>query len=318
MVIKSKVFSIEKKVLLVDIGGTNIRTATAEIGSLELQNANKQNLDCLDSFDEIIKNLLHEDIDIKHIVLSIAGPKMHQSISMTNRDFQLDELDIFNKFEIDSCHILNDWESIGHGLSIFDRNKMIFINEGNIFNDTALVLGPGTGLGVAQVIGNNIVLPTEIGNSLLTIPKLFEELNLSNVEDFIVIEDLLSGGGLMKIHKNISSNEHSPEEIVASYAENKFSQQSIHIFLTSLSQILSELALAYMPGRGIYIAGGLMRSLHQFIDVESFMREFLVNRKSMHANVLGQMPLAIINQEMTCLYGSLNFINKLSFNLKKN
>ena len=168
MVIKSKVSTLEKKVLLVDIGGTNIRTATAEIGSFELQNAHKRNLDCLDSFDEIIENLLNEDMDIKHIVFSIAGPKLHQSISMTNRKFEIDESDILNKFEIDSCHILNDWESIGHGLSLFDRNEMIFINEGNSFNNTALVLGPGTGLGVAQVINNNIVLPTEIGNSLLS------------------------------------------------------------------------------------------------------------------------------------------------------
>ena len=316
MVIKSKVFSIDKKVLLVDIGGTNIRTATAEIGSFELQNTNKQNLDSLDSFDEIIKNLLNEDMDIKHIVFSIAGPKLHQSIAMTNREFEIDELDILNKFEIDSCHILNDWESIGHGLSILDRNEMIFINEGNSFNDTALVLGPGTGLGVAQVISNNIVLPTEIGNSLLTIPKLFKKFNISNPEDFIVIEDLLSGGGLKKIHKNISSNEQSPEEIVATYDINEFSKKSVEIFLASLSQILSELALAYIPGRGIYIAGGLMRSLHQFLDADRFMKEFLVNRKSVHANLLKQMPLAIINQEMTCLHGSLNFINRFSLNLK--
>ena len=316
MVIKSEVSSLEKKVLLVDIGGTNIRTATAEIGSFELQNANKQNLDCLDSFDEIIENLLNQDADIKHIVFSIAGPKLHQSIAMTNREFKIGELDILNKFEIDSCHILNDWESIGHGLSLFDRNEMIFINEGNSFNETALVLGPGTGLGVAQVINNNIVLPTEIGNSLLSIPKLFKELNLSNLEDFIVIEDLLSGGGLKKIYKNISSKEQSPEEIVATYSKNEFSQKSVQMFLKSLSQILSELALAYMPGRGIYIAGGLMRSLHQFLDTDRFMKEFLENRKSTHADVLAQIPLAIINQEMTCLHGSLNFINKFSVNLK--
>jgi len=316
MVIKSEVSSLEKKVLLVDIGGTNIRTATAEIGSFELQNANKQNLDCLDSFDEIIENLLNQDTDIKHIVFSIAGPKLHQSIAMTNREFEIGELDILNKFEIDSCHILNDWESIGHGLSLFDRSEMIFINEGNSFNDTALVLGPGTGLGVAQVINNNIVLPTEIGNSLLSIPKLFKELNLSNPEDFIVIEDLLSGGGLKKIYKNISSNELSPEEIVATHAKNEFSQKSVQIFMISLSQIMSELALAYMPGRGIYIAGGLMRSLHQFLDTDRFMKEFLFNRKSTHADVLAQIPLAIINQEMTCLHGSLNFINKFSLDLK--
>ena len=316
MVIKSEVSSLEKKVLLVDIGGTNIRTAIAKIGSFELQNANKQNLDCLDSFDEIIENLLSQDTDIKHIVFSIAGPKLHQSIAMTNREFEIGELDILNKFKIDSCHILNDWESIGHGLSLFNRSEMIFINEGNSFNDTALVLGPGTGLGVAQVINNNIVLPTEIGNSLLSIPKLFKELNLSNLEDFIVLEDLLSGGGLKKIYKNISSNERSPEEIVATYAKNEFSQKSVQIFLTSLSQIISELALAYMPGRGIYIAGGLMRSLHQFLDTDRFMKEFLVNRKSTHADVLAQIPLAIINQELTCLHGSLNFINKLSLDLK--
>ena len=127
---------------------------------------------------------------------------------------------------------------------------------------------------------------------------------------------MLSGGGLKKIHKNISSNEQSPEEIVATYSKNEFSQKSVQIFLASLSQILSELALAYIPGRGIYIAGGLMRSLHQFLDADRFMKEFLVNRKSVHANLLKQMPLAIINQEMTCLHGNLNFINRFSLNLK--
>ena len=70
-----------------------------------------------------------------------------------------------------------------------------------------------------------------------------------------------------------------------------------------------------MPGSGIYIAGGLMRSLQQFLDIDRFMKEFLVNRKSIHADVLKQIPLAIINQEMTCLHGSLNFINKISQNL---
>jgi glucokinase len=80
----------DKKVLLIDIGGTNIRTATAKIGSNEINNASKQNLDSLDSFDQIIQNLLSKDQNIKHIVFSVAGPKLHTSISMTNRDFEID------------------------------------------------------------------------------------------------------------------------------------------------------------------------------------------------------------------------------------
>jgi glucokinase len=50
---------------------------------------------------------------------------------------------------------------------------MNFINQGNAFNETALILGPGTGLGAAQVIQENIVLPTEIGNSSFAIQDLF-------------------------------------------------------------------------------------------------------------------------------------------------
>jgi glucokinase len=66
---------------------------------------------------------------------------------MTNREFTIDEAEILKKFKVDSCHILNDWESIGHGLSLFKQDEMSFINQGNPFNETALILGPGTGLG---------------------------------------------------------------------------------------------------------------------------------------------------------------------------
>ena len=315
MVINPEAGFLNSRVLLIDIGGTNIRTASADIGSSLLIKANKQNLDCLDSFDEMLQSFLDEDISIKHLVFSIAGPKLHHSIAMTNREFEIDEAEILKKFKVNSCHILNDWESIGHGLSLFKKDEMSFINQGNPFNETALILGPGTGLGAAQVIRDSIVLPTEIGNSSFIIPKLFLELGLQNKKDFNVIEDLISGGGLAKIYFHFEDIDKSPEEIVASYHADKSAQKSVDIFLKSLAQILSELALAYMPGKGIYLAGGLMRSLQEFLDEDIFMKNFLLNRKSMHADVLKQMPLASINQEMTCLHGSLNFINKISQNL---
>ena len=316
MVNDPQVAFLNSRVLLIDIGGTNIRTASAEIGSDVLINPNKQSLNCLSAFDEMLQGFLDEDPSIKHIVFSIAGPKLHGSITMTNRDFEVDEQDILNKFNINSCYILNDWESIGHGLSLYKNDEMSFINKGDPFNDTALILGPGTGLGAAQVIKNNIVLPTEIGNSTFAIPELILELGHENIADFTVIEDLISGGGLSKIYFCFTGTNRSPEEIVATYLSDDFSKKSIDFFLLSLSKILSELALAYMPGRGIFLAGGLLRSLQEYLDVDSFMKNFLINRKSMHADVLEQMPIALINQEMTCLHGSLNFFNKISQNLK--
>lgn len=316
MVINPEVIFSNSRVLLIDIGGTNIRTASADIGSSLLINANKQHLDCLDSFDDLLRGFLDQDALIKHLVFSVAGPKLHHSIAMTNREFKIDEAEILKKFKVDSCHILNDWESIGHGLSLFTNTDMSFINKGNSFNNTALILGPGTGLGAAQVINNNIVLPTEIGNSSFAIPELLTELGLRNADEFNIIEDLISGSGLAKIYSHFESVYKSPEEIVTSVYSDNSSQKSVDIFLTSLARILSELALAYMPGKGIYLAGGLIRSLQEFLDVDLFLENFLVNRKSMHADVLQQIPIAFINQEMTCLHGSLNFINKISAELK--
>jgi glucokinase len=314
MVTNPQVAFLNSKVLLIDIGGTNIRTASAQVGSSELLNANKRNLNCLDSFEEMLQGFLDQDASLKHVVFSIAGPKLNNSISMTNREFKIDEAEILKNFEIDSCHILNDWESIGHGLSLFKKNEMHSINAGNPFNNSALILGPGTGLGAAQVINNDIVLPTEIGNSLLAIPGLLDELGVTQDKDFLVIEDIISGGGLAKIYSYFATHKKSPEEIVKTYHSDEFAKKSIELFLKALSQILSELALAYMPGQGIYLAGGLVRSLDEFLNPETFMKDFLVNKKSMHKDVLAQMPISLIQKEMTCLHGSLNFINKFSQN----
>ena len=315
MVVNSQVAFLNTKVLLVDVGGTNIRTAIAKIGSDELIDARKENLECLDSFDEMLRGFLDKDLSIKHIVFSIAGPKLHHSISMTNRKFHIDEQEILNKFDIDSCHLLNDWESIGHGLSLFNAVDISFINKGDSFNSSALILGPGTGLGAAQVVQDKVVLPTEIGNSSLMIPAMFEKLGLKKVEGFNVIEDLISGSGIAKIYLSIANEVKTPEAIVSAYHSDANARHSIDIFLKALSQILSELAMVYMPGKGIFLAGGLMRTLYDFLDKKIFMDNFLVNRKTMHANVLAQIPIGMINQEMTCLHGSLNFINKFSQNL---
>ena len=302
-------------VLLIDIGGTNIRSATADIGSNEIKNVKKQKLDSLNSFEMILKNFLDKYSNINHIVFSIAGPKLIDSISMTNRKFTIDKNNILKKFSIDSCHILNDWESIGHSFSLLKKNEMKIINPGNSFNDSALILGPGTGLGAAQIVGTDTVLPTEIGNSLFRMPKFINEFGILNDSSFNIVEDLISGRGLSRIYSHFDATKKSPEEIVATYNQNQYSKKSIDTFLLAFSQILSELALIYMPGKGIYIMGSLMRSLHQFIDVSIFMNNFLKNRKPVHRSVLAQMPIALVTKEMTCLHGSLNFINNLNKDL---
>ena len=313
MVVNSVTLKNSKKVLLIDIGGTNIRTSCADIGTSVLLNPHKVNTSCLNSFDDLIQNFLTEDPLIDHIVFSVAGPKVNNSITMTNREFKLDADAVLQKFHISSCHILNDWESIGYSLSLFGGDDVSQIVPGESFNDTALIIGPGTGLGAALVIEDNIVLPTEIGNSILSIDSLMVSSTLKNSTDFQVIEDLISGRGISNIYRHFSGIDKSPENILLTYEDDELAMKCIDQFLISLSQVLSELSLAYIPGNGIYLAGGLMRSLRPFIDTDEFIKNFLINRKPMHKDLLEKISISLIEKEMTCLHGNLNYFNKLIF-----
>ncbi len=296
---------------MIDIGGTNIRAAVANIGSSNLINPIKNNHNQVVSIDAFVNKFLEQDPLIRHIVFSVAGPKINNSISMTNAELRIDKNHFLEHFKLDSCHILNDWESIGHSLSIVRNNEIKIINNGKLFNDTALVIGPGTGLGAALVIKDDIILSTELGNSLISIPKI-QELTQKNNNYFNNVESIISGKGLSKIFSLISGSNKNPEEIVSTYESNKFSKESIDIFLASFSQLLSELALIYMPGKGIFLSGGLIRSLYRFLDLDTFMKNFLENKESPQKEILKQTHLALITKEMASLHGCLYFINKFN------
>ena len=259
----------------------------------------------------MIQSFLDDDPEISHLVISVAGPKLNNSISMTNRNFFIDEKDLSKKYNLDSAFILNDWESIGYSLHIFSQDEISFINQGNAFNDTALMVGPGTGLGAALVVDESIVLPTEVGNTSSFLHNILKELDINSSDEFNVIEDLISGGGIEKLHNYLSSKTLTSEEIINLCKDSSSdARRTIDTFLNAIAIVLSEFALTYMPGNGIYLAGGLMRSLNEFIDINSFMQAFIASRKPMHAEVLKEIPLGVINAEMTCLHGNLAYLKQ--------
>jgi len=303
--------SDESKALLVDIGGTNVRTCKAYLNEKKLLEPAKKGISCLKNFDELIQGFLDNDPEISHLVISVAGPKLNNSISMTNRNFFIDEKDLSKKYNLDSAFILNDWESIGYSLHIFSQDEISFINQGNAFNDTALMVGPGTGLGAALVVDESIVLPTEVGNTSSFLHNILKELDINSFDEFNVIEDLISGGGIEKLHNYLTSKTLTSEEIINLCKDSSSdARRTIDTFLNAIAIVLSEFALTYMPGNGIYLAGGLMRSLNEFIDINSFMQAFIASRKPMHAEVLKEIPLGVINAEMTCLHGNLAYLKQ--------
>ena len=296
------------RLLLIDIGGTNMRYATAYSDSDEISTINKK------AFNEttFYKNLeeLIKEHNINTLIMSVAGPKIDNSITMTNKNFSFNQDNIKEKFKLKECYLLNDWESIAHSYS-YIKESIKIIQDGKTYNNNLLFFGPGTGLGAAFSM-NEVVLPTELGNTKNFIESL--KKNFKNVTfEASRLEDIISGSGISKIYETLTHEKLSAEDIFEKFLDKEPDALFvINGFIKSLSQTLSDLTLSFLPGKGILLAGSLSRSIYTHFNEQNFFKPFINNNTGMHFDILKNTPIGVITKERTPLYGNLAFYKNLN------
>ena len=297
------------KALLIDIGGTNMRYAFAFKNDEEILEVTKNTFD-EDKFELLLSDLINEN-NVDTLIISVAGPKINNSINMTNKDYSFNSDELKKKYNLKKCALLNDWEAIAYSYD-YVSNDIEYIKKGASFNKTKLFLGPGTGLG-ASISINDIVLPTEIGNtfhSYLSLQKNYE----FESQKSLVLEDLISGSAISNMYEIKTNHKISSEEVLKkSRQDDPQAKIIINGFIKSLAETLSELAMTFLPGDGIFLAGNLIRNIYDDINKENFNETFLSNRKNVHKEMLDMITIGVIMIERTPLYGNLKLyqiINK--------
>ena len=297
------------KALLIDIGGTNMRYAFAFKNDEEILEVTKNTFD-EDKFELLLSDLINEN-NVDTLIISVAGPKINNSINMTNKDYAFNSDQLKKKYNLKKCALLNDWEAIAYSYD-YVSNDIEYIKKGASFNNTKLFLGPGTGLG-ASISINDIVLPTEIGNtfhSYLSLQKNYE----FESQKSLVLEDLISGSAISNMYEIKTNHKISSEEVLKkSRQDDPQAKIIINGFIKSLAETLSELAMTFIPGDGIFLAGNLIRNIYDDINKENFNETFLSNRKNVHKEMLDMITIGVIMKERTPLYGNLKLyqiINK--------
>jgi len=248
--------------------------------------------------------------DVKNIVFSVAGPKVNNSIKMTNRNFEIDADEIRKRFNLESCYLLNDWESIGYSIRTFSENDFDNFKEGEPFNDNFLVIGPGTGLGASVISGNNVIA-TEIGNTNLGLSALKSLLEI-NSDEFNVLEDVISGTGISRMFETKTGNKLKSEEIFSLSLNGDIDAiKVIDMFTIAFARTLSDLSLVFSSGGGIILAGSLSRSFLTIANKDLFNEHFIDGKSDIHKEILNKVGIKVVNRGYTCLFGSLNYINSI-------
>ena len=301
---------MSSKTLLIDLGGTNLRSGIGDTESLKVSDVKKFPIKSNEDFYEALHSV-NAVTDFSEIIISAAGPCENNKISMTNRNLHISGADIEAKLGIDKCYLLNDWESIGYSLPVLSNTDLSQLKAGNLdLNDTCLAIGPGTGLGFSVLrYVNNIpyVYATELGNTRSFNEYFIKLFDLESSAKFLVLEDFLSGTGISKIFNSKSGKNLSAEEVVNAYGHDDLSTFIIDNFVTGLGNLLSDLALTFNAKGGIFFAGSIMRTISEMNSINLLEESFKNHHSDAHNEILNNISINLINKEHTPLYGNLNY-----------
>src|SRR5579862_984654 len=143
-------------VLLGDIGATNARFALLASGILGpvswVEVARYPNFE--DAVDALLKSEF-DGVEVSHAVLAVAGPVESGRCSFTNCSWIVDARDIRKRFAFKTVRVVNDFEATALSLPHLGDDDLYRVGEGRAVPHVAkVVLGPGSGLGVAGLVGD--------------------------------------------------------------------------------------------------------------------------------------------------------------------
>jgi len=313
--------------IIADIGGTNMRVAIAgehgDISAIEIYAcADYAGLaEVLNNFIE--KHQLHnKDISA---CLAIACPVDKDLIVMTNLPWQFSQQALKAQLQLHELVLINDFTAIAHAIPQLTDSQKVQIGIGEVIADKPIsICGPGTGLGVANLVPLNqgwLSLSGEGGHvDFAPVDQQEAEiLNFLNTKYARVsYEQLLSGLGLEQIYQALSfikngvASELPAKEITARGLANtcELCAETIAQFCRVLGSFAGNLALTLGSYGGVYIAGGIVPRFIEYFENSDFRTRFEAKGRMSGFN----QPIAtfVVTEEQPGLMGAAAYLRQLN------
>jgi glucokinase len=299
-------------ILLADIGGTNSRFAiTGPAGRPEqIVIIDNNSADSLETAIE--RYLALTGARPSAAVLAIAGPTDGgEEVSLTNRSWRFRRSELAQRFGFTTLRVLNDFEAIAWALLRLDAGDVRSLGRPLPPRDgLKVVLGPGTGLGVAALVpaaGHWHVVPSEGGHVSFG-PQAADEIDmfvrLQSDHGRVSAETILSGPGLLRLLRAIDPQTacQAPEAVVAAaLALDPAAQMAARLFVRLLGRFAGGLALTFKAVGGVYIAGGVASRLGLLLDEQLFRTAFEAHPP--YEKLLAAIPTLLMSRTEPGLLG---------------
>lgn len=325
-----------------DIGGTYTRFALLQsspdgfqpVSSVRLKTAEVDTLS-----QALVENIrtFRDQISgapIAGICLSAAGPVHDNVCRLTNVPWVIDGNELEETVQTPVL-VINDFSAICYGVPLLrptDREELVEIsavgrNGTARAAETAAVVGAGTGLGVGFLFWSADTIrafPSEAGHAdFAPFDPESERLwhfvseRLGTVPD---VEQFISGQGLANI-SDFMHREHpqsaalsqiaayptaeKPSLLAAAAAEDEAAAAAMRLFVKMYGRYCGNVALHFLPYRGVYLAGGIAaKNLRWFEEEPSFMDAFCGNYLPNMQAILSKTPVYVITEPSVSYIGA--------------
>lgn len=277
-------------VILCDIGGTNVRVALVRAAAANLELLGHLKTAAFAGLAEAIESVLQ---DHKIIPLSViacaAGPVSGRHLRLTNAPWDIDGPAIAERLGLGQGLLLNDFEAQALALPALPDAWLTPIGpQTPRIAGTRIILGPGTGLGVAALLetdGCFAALASEtphIGFGPATDEEFALWPHLERPHGRITAESVMSGPGLMRLHKaRLTAAGRAAPMIDGVTLVDRANQDSngeeagtVRLFWRLIGRFAGDMALVFMARGGVTLGGGVLPRILQLLDARDFRAAF--------------------------------------------
>ena len=325
-------------VLIGDIGGTNARFEIVPDRMAEPRSFGSSKVRDFANIDEAIeKTVLDQTSDWpRSMILAGAGPIIatreatpdrparRGGLDLTNSHWTIDPLDLIERTGVGDVVLLNDFEAQAFALTALEDEDYLEVGGGRRREGrNAVVLGPGTGLGVAGLVHADrawVPVPGE-GGHVDVGPRSTQEVaiwdHLEKIGGRVSAEQMLSGRGIINIYGAIEhaigrqgklQNETCEPAAISRAAmdgSDDLSVMTLDLFCRVLGRVAGDLALTFLARGGVHIGGGICQKIAPFLIQSDFRAAF--EDKAPHEDILRDIGTAIVMHPLPALRGLAAF-----------
>lgn len=303
----------------VDLGGTNVRFATVDGPDAGLRAIETWHGDDYADFDTALAAYLHKTgVRPRAIAVAAAGPIEGDSITVTNRDhWVISASNLARRHGLDRVVLLNDFEAMVRVLPALRTADIVGIGGNDVVADQTMVLmGPGTGLGVATLVRGPrgwLVVSGEGGHVELAPGTEREDAAFDLMRrdcGRVSAETVLSGPGLLRLYRTLAMLDGEPAGLADAPAitaaalrrGDARASEAVSIFCALTGAYAGDLALILGARGGVYLGGGILPRLAGIIPATPLRARF--EAKAPMEDFVRPIPVKLITAAYPGLAGA--------------